>query len=128
MPTMVPRRGPTHDRSTETLTRRPEFAAFVGTVAVYIFFVWSGWPNFTNAIATGGWLNFATELGIITLPVALVMIAGHLDLSVGSLLASGAMTYAILANHFELTDYLALPAGVLVGDVLRVPQRVHHHP
>ncbi len=99
----------------KSMTRRPEFAAFVGMVAVYLAFVWLGWPNFTNGLSTGSWLNFATELGIITMPVALLMIAGHLDLSVGSLLAAGAMTYAILANHFEVSDFLALPAGVLVG-------------
>jgi simple sugar transport system permease protein len=66
-------------------------------------------------LVTGGWLNVAAELGLIALPVALVMIAGHLDLSVGSILAAGAMTYAILTGHFGLPDIIGLPAGLAVG-------------
>ena len=97
------------------LTRRPEFAAFVGTLFVFLFFTYFGWPTFIKPLVTGGWLNVAAELGLIALPVALVMIAGHLDLSVGSILAAGAMTYAILTGHLGLPDFIGLPAGLAVG-------------
>lgn len=97
------------------MTRRPEFAAFVGTLFVFIFFAYFGWPTFTSTLATAGWLNVAAELGLIALPVSLVMIAGYLDLSVGSILAAGAMTYAILTGYFGLPDYIGLPAGLAVG-------------
>jgi simple sugar transport system permease protein len=99
----------------KNLTRRPEFAAFVGTLFVFLFFTYFGWPTFIKPLTTGGWLNVAAELGLIALPVALVMIAGHLDLSVGSILAAGAMTYAIITGHFGLPDIIGLPAGLLVG-------------
>ena len=97
------------------LTRRSEFAAFVGTLFVIIFFGYFGWPTFITPLVTAGWLNVAAELGLIALPVALVMIAGHLDLSVGSILAAGAMTYAIITGHFELPDIIGIPAGLAVG-------------
>lgn len=97
------------------LTRRPEFAAFIGTLFVFIFFAYFGWPSFVGLLATAGWLNVAAELGLIALPVALVMIAGHLDLSVGSILAAGAMTYAIITGYFKLPDIIGLPAGLAVG-------------
>lgn len=97
------------------LTRRPEFAAFVGMLFVFVFFAYFGWPTFTSVLVTAGWLNVAAELGLIALPVALVMISGHLDLSVGSILAAGAMTYAICSGHFDLPDYIGLPAGLAVG-------------
>ena len=97
------------------LTRRPEFAAFVGTLFVFLFFTYFGWPTFIKPLVTGGWLNVAAELGLIALPVSLVMIAGHLDLSVGSILAAGAMTYAILTGHLGLPDFIGLPAGLVVG-------------
>jgi simple sugar transport system permease protein len=99
----------------KSLTRRPEFAAFVGTLSVFIFFAYFGWPTFVTPLVTAGWLNVAAELGLIALPVALVMIAGHLDLSVGSILAAGAMTYAIITGHFGLPDVIGLPAGLAVG-------------
>ncbi|MEZ4632664.1 MAG: ABC transporter permease [Deinococcales bacterium] len=99
----------------KNLTRRPEFAAFVGTLFVFLFFTYFGWPTFIKPLVTAGWLNVAAELGLIALPVALVMIAGHLDLSVGSILAAGAMTYAILTGHFGLPDFIGLPAGLVVG-------------
>jgi len=99
----------------KSLTRRPEFAAFVGTLSVFIFFAYFGWPTFTTPLVTAGWLNVAAELGLIALPVSLVMIAGHLDLSVGSILAAGAMTYAILTGYFKLPDIIGLPAGLAVG-------------
>ncbi|MFN8492919.1 MAG: ABC transporter permease [Caldilineaceae bacterium] len=97
------------------LTRRPEFAAFVGTLFVFLFFGYFGWPTFTTSPTTAGWLNVSAELGLIALPVALVMIAGHLDLSVGSILAAGAMTYAIITGYFKLPDIIGLPAGLAVG-------------
>ena len=99
----------------KNLTRRSEFAAFVGTLFVFLFFGYFGWPTFTTPLVTAGWLNVAAELGLIALPVALVMIAGHLDLSVGSILAAGAMTYAIITGYFELPDIIGLPAGLAVG-------------
>jgi simple sugar transport system permease protein len=97
------------------LTRRPEFADFVGTLFVFVFFAYFGYPTFTSVLVTAGWLNVAAELGLIALPVALVMMSGHLDLSVGSILAAGAMTYAICSGHFGLPDYIGLPAGLAVG-------------
>ena len=99
----------------KNLTRRPEFAAFIGTLFVFIFFGYFGWPTFTTPLVAAGWLNVAAELGLIALPVSLVMIAGHLDLSVGSVLAAGAMTYAILTGHLGLPDFIGLPAGLAVG-------------
>jgi len=99
----------------KNLTRRPEFAAFVGTLFVFIFFAYFGWPTFPSVLVTAGWVNVAAELGLIALPVALVMIAGHLDLSVGSVLAAGAMTYAILTGHLGLPDWIGLPAGLAMG-------------
>ena len=99
----------------KNLTRRPEFAAFIGTLFVFVFFGYFGWPNFASVLVTAGWLNVAAELGLIALPVALVMIAGHLDLSVGSILAAGAMTYAILTGYFKLPDIIGIPAGLAVG-------------
>lgn len=99
----------------KALTRRAEFAAFVGTLAVYLFFLYFGWPTFPTVLVTAGWVNVAAELGIVALPIALVMISGHLDLSVGSNIAAAAITYALLCGHYDLPDVIGLPAGLAVG-------------
>ena len=99
----------------KSVTRKPEFAAFVGAVVVYFFFLYFGWPIFPAPLVTAGWVNVAAQLAIVALPIALVMIAGHLDLSVGANIAASAMTYALLGGHFDLPDTIALPAGLAVG-------------
>jgi simple sugar transport system permease protein len=100
---------------------KPEAGALIGTVAIYLIFLIFGSSNFTSAGGFASWLNVAAELGIIALPVGLVMIAGELDLSVGSVLAASSMTVAIVAGHWEqpmlLAIVLALALGLLVGFV-----------
>ncbi len=97
------------------LIRRPEFAAFVGTAFVWLFFTYFGWPTFPSVLVTAGWVNVAAELALVALPVSLVMIAGHLDLSVGSIIAAAGITYALLTGHYHLSDWIGLPAGLAVG-------------
>jgi simple sugar transport system permease protein len=95
--------------------RRPEFGALVGLVVIYIFFAIFGGANFIALAGTASWLNIAAELGIIALPVALVMIAGDLDLSVGSTLAAGGITTAVLSGYFNFPTAIGIFAGLALG-------------
>ncbi len=101
------------------LIRRPETGALIGTVSVFVFFAIAGGSQFMSAGGAASWLNVAAELGIIAIPVGLLMIAGELDLSVGSVLASSSMTLAIVSGHYGapvgLGILLALGLGLLVG-------------
>jgi simple sugar transport system permease protein len=105
--------------SVGNLVRRPEFGALIGALAVYIFFAFAGGSQFTELGGWASWLNVAAELGIIALPVSMVMIAGDLDLSVGSVLASSSMVLAITSGYYHLPSIvgilLALAFGTLVG-------------
>jgi simple sugar transport system permease protein len=102
-----------------SLARRPEFGALIGALAVYIFFAIAGGQQFTDIGGWASWLNVAAELGIIALPVSMVMIAGDLDLSVGSVLASSSMVLAISSGFYHLPTWvgilLALGFGTLIG-------------
>jgi simple sugar transport system permease protein len=98
-----------------SIVRRPEFGALIGAVAVFIFFSIAGGSSFTDAGGWASWLNVASEVGIIALPVALVMIAGDLDLSVGSTLAASSMTMAILSGFFGLPTWVGVIAALLFG-------------
>ena len=101
------------------LVRRPETGALIGTVSVFIFFAIFGGEQFLSAGGSASWLNVAAELGIIAIPVGLLMMAGELDLSVGSVLASSSMTLAIVSGHWGapvgLGILIALGLGLLTG-------------
>lgn len=97
------------------LARRPETGALIGTIGVYVFFFIFGSSKFTSAGGTASWLNVAAELGIIALPVGLLMIAGELDLSVGSVLAAGSMTLAIVSGYWNAPLIVGIIAALLVG-------------
>jgi len=99
------------------LMRRPESGALIGTLSVYIFFTIFGGGLFNSAAATASWLNVASELGIIALPVGLLMIAGELDLSVGSVLAASSITLAIVSGWWNMPIALGIALALLVGVV-----------
>jgi len=72
-------------------------------------------------VSAGGaasWLNVASELGIIALPVGLLMIAAHLDLSVGSVLPASSMTVAIVSGHFHAPIIVGILAALGLGLVV----------
>jgi len=94
---------------------RPEAGALIGAVAIYLIFFIFGSSNFSSAGGFAAWLNIAAELGIIALPVGLVMIAGELDLSVGSVLAASSMTVAIIGGYYGLPKLVAIACGLAFG-------------
>ena len=102
------------------IARRPEFGALVGAVAVYIFFsIVTAGNGFVSFAGTAGWLNIAAELGIVAIPVAMLMIGGEFDLSIGSLIGATSVFIAIATGHYgvpvELSILATLVLGVLVG-------------
>ena len=97
------------------VVRRPEMGSFIGLVAVFIFFSIFGGANFLTAGGAASWLNVAAELGIIALPIGLLMIAGHLDLSVGSVLPASSMTIAIVSGFYQAPIIIGILAALGLG-------------
>jgi simple sugar transport system permease protein len=100
------------------LVRRPEMGSLVGLVAVFAFFSVFGGENFMSAGGAASWLNVASELGIIALPVGLLMIAGQLDLSVGSVLPASSMTVAIVSGYYHAPIAVGILAALALGLVV----------
>ncbi len=98
-----------------SLLRRPETGSFIGLVLVFVFFTIFGGQTFLTASGAASWLNVAAELGIIALPVGLLMIAGHLDLSVGSVIPASSMTIAIVSGHYGLPMPVGIAASLGLG-------------
>src|SRR6266700_402853 len=101
---------------------RPETGAVVGSIAVWIFFAIIGVAQnngFVSSRGTSSWLSVSAELAILAVPVALLMIGGEFDLSVGSMVGASGMIIAILSTQFGLNIWVsivvALIFAVLVG-------------
>jgi simple sugar transport system permease protein len=100
--------------------RRPEFGALAAFILTYVFFaIVTQGAGFVSINGTLGWLNLASELGIVAIPVGILMIAGEFDLSIGSTVGAASMIVAIGTNFFGLPVWpmivVALAAGALVG-------------
>ncbi len=76
-------------------------------------------PKFFTLRSVSGILNAATLSGTLTVGVALLMIAGEFDLSVGSQMAVGGYIFASLAMSGQpvLGAFLALLATAVLGSI-----------
>jgi simple sugar transport system permease protein len=97
-----------------------EAGALISAIVVFIFFaVAAGHNGFLTLLGTAYWLDTASDLGIIAVPIAMLMIAGEFDLSVGSMVGAASMIVAICTGYFDLNPWVgvgaAYAAGVLVG-------------
>ena len=97
------------------LLRRPESGAFLGLAAMFIFFSIFGGLSFVTIGSTAAWMNIAAGLGIIAIPIGLLMIAGELDISVGSMVPAGSMTTAIISGHYGMPIWVAVAAVLVLG-------------
>ncbi|MFN0192056.1 MAG: ABC transporter permease [Aestuariivirga sp.] len=100
------------------LLRRPESGAFLGLAAMFVFFTIFGGLSFLTVGSVAAWMNIAAGLGIIAIPIGLLMIAGELDISVGSMVPAGSMTVAIISGHYDLPIWLGIAAVFLLGIVV----------
>lgn len=108
---------------TATLTRLryglanfPEVVALVSFGIVLIFFA-VGAEHFLTLVAISNILSFASILGIIVVGVAMLMIAGEFDLSVGSNFAVASFVFALTMNA-GVAPLPAMLFALLVSTVL----------
>jgi simple sugar transport system permease protein len=101
-----------------TLTVRPETGAFVGVVGVFAFFAYAAaGRGFLSVPGTVNYFQVAAELGIIVVPVAILMISGEFDLSVGSMLGVSAILFSYSVTRL---DWPVLPSLALVAVVATI--------
>jgi simple sugar transport system permease protein len=81
---------------------RPELGAIIGLVVVWVFFaIVAGQNNFVSWPVTASILNRAAPLGILAVAVALLMIAGEFDLSIGSIVGFAGMAIMVLVTPVD---------------------------
>src|SRR5262249_21170565 len=88
----------TKTSSTRRLLVRPEMGAVSGGIVVWVIFaILAGDRGFLSLPGTANYLAVSAELGILAVAVALLMIGGEFDLSIGSTLGACGMIVAILS-------------------------------
>jgi simple sugar transport system permease protein len=99
--------------------RSPAAGAFMGFVAVFILFSIFGYSrNFLSIAGVTTWVNFASLVGMIAIPVGFLMIAGELDISTGAVLPAATMTVAIICEHYKMPVVLGVAAALAIGALI----------
>ena len=95
------------------MMKRPELGAIAGVILVTTFFLITADPAmFTLA----GFMNFmspASQLGILAIGAALLMVGGEFDLSVGSMVAFTGLFFGACVVTFGLPLIIAIPATLV---------------
>ena len=98
---------------------RPELGACFATILIFIVFAAiAGKQGFLSAQGTINYLEVGAQLGILASAVALLMIAGEFDLSVGSMIGAAGMLMAVLTIQFGWPLWLAIIAAILFALVV----------
>ncbi len=97
------------------LLSRPELGAAAGALLVWLTFAVVAGSPFRSVDGTAAFLNAAAPLGILAIPVALLMIAGEFDLSIGSIIGAAGMTVLLLTRHFDWPLWPAIGAAIALS-------------
>jgi simple sugar transport system permease protein len=104
---------------TSTLRRllvRPEMGAVAGSIAVWIFFaIVAGGKGFLTLGGAASYLDVSANLGILAVAVALLMIGGEFDLSIGSIIGAAGMIIAVLSVKYGWNIWAAIFVAVIVS-------------
>src|SRR5262245_3084932 len=93
---------------------RPETGAVAGSVAVWIFFAIVAGSGFLTLRGTASYLSVTAELTIQAVPVALLMIGGEFDLSVGSTVGACGMLLVLLSTQYGWNIWAAIVAALIL--------------
>lgn len=97
------------------LMKRPELGAIAGLVVVTIFFLIVADETM---FSLAGFMNFmvpASQLGILAIGAAMLMIGGEFDLSVGSMVAFAGLILGASVVTFGLPLIIAIPITFVVA-------------
>ena len=109
---------------TQRVLARPAAGALIITVFVWIVFavlsLARGNAAFLGLAGTLNYLDVAAQIGVIATSVALLMIAGEFDLSIGSMVGFAGIVMAILATIANLPLWLSILIGMTITTLLGV--------
>ncbi|MGI8664612.1 MAG: ABC transporter permease [Jatrophihabitans sp.] len=95
------------------LLLKPEFGALIGAIVVFVFFAAES-SVFRSTAGVANWLDTASTVGIMAVPVALLMIGGHFDLSAGVQTGTAGLATGIMTTYWGLNVYASLLVSLLL--------------
>lgn len=109
----------TREKFWKLVKRRPEFGAVTAFALLFLIFSVLS-PRFASLDNLSGVLTLTSELGIMTIGISFLMIAGEFDLSVGSVYAMSGFIFVMLANTFQfpLGSLFAMIVAIAFGAVI----------
>lgn len=88
---------------------RPELGAVGGTVAVFIFFlILAGDTQMFSLEGVLNWSTVSAQFIVLAVGVALLMITGEFDLSLGSMVGFSGMAFGLLVVHGGIPAWMAI--------------------
>ena len=106
-----------HRGPIQQLLTRPEIGALLGAVGVWLVF-WLVSAPFGTVAGTANYLDVASIVGLMAIPVALLMIGGEFDLSSGAMTGATAIIVILLSSDTAtlggagLSLHLAVPLSL----------------
>jgi simple sugar transport system permease protein len=99
------------------LIGRPETGALFGAIVMFIVFAFiaPSSDTFLTRTSIAGMANITAELGIVAMGITLLMIAGHFDLSVGSVLGFASVVAPYLILHYDTNPLVAVLVAIGVA-------------
>jgi simple sugar transport system permease protein len=105
----------------QRMLSRPELGAVSGLVLITIFFLSTANPAMFTAAGIMNFMAPASQLGILAVAAALLMIGGEFDLSIGSMIAFAGLIFAAALVVWQvpliIAIILTLVFAALVGAV-----------
>ncbi len=92
------------------MLKRPELGAIAGVILVTIFFLVTA---DSTMFTLSGLMNFmtpASQLGILAIGAAMLMIGGEFDLSIGSMVAFAGLFFGVCTVNWGLPLIIGIPA------------------
>ncbi|HEV2886282.1 MAG TPA: ABC transporter permease [Jatrophihabitans sp.] len=92
---------------------KPEFGSLIGAIVVAVFFATQS-DVFRSTSGIANWLDTASTVGLMAVPVALLMIGGHFDLSAGVQTGTAGLATGIMTTYWGLHVYASLVVSLLL--------------
>lgn len=102
----------------QRLFRAPEFTVLLAVLVVVAGFVAAAPTTFLSLRNLGSFMTVASQLGVVAVGVAILMIAGEFDLSVGSNFVFTGITIGLLISGAHLPAYLAVIIGLAIATTI----------
>lgn len=103
---------PARTRLVTRMMRHPELGALAAVIVIGVFFSVTT-TRFASPGGVANWSDVASTIGIVSVTVALLMIAGEFDLSAGVMVGSAGLLVGILSTRLGLNLWVSVAAALV---------------